>query len=60
MNEKETVLDRLKKKARPISYFGLNPDRVHEVSIDHLRKLDKAIEPLIEAGKREKGWIYLT
>lgn len=55
MNEKETVLDRLKKKAKPFAYFGLNPDSTREVPIDSIRKLDKSIEPLIEAGKREKG-----
>lgn len=50
----EMVLERLKRKTRPISQYGNNPDSIREVPIDFLRKLDKAIEPLIEDGKREK------
>ena len=50
----DSIIDRLRKKAKPFSKYGKNPDSVRSVSAGCIRMLEKSMEANLAGNARER------
>ena len=50
-----SVIDRLRKKAKPFSKYGRDPDSVRSVSTEHIRILEKSMEANLAGNAKERA-----
>lgn len=51
----DSVIDRLRKKAKPFSKYGRDPDSVRSVNADHIRILEKSMEANLAGNAGERA-----